>query len=621
MTLISNPPATKSIFQYPPNFPNGQVSDTWIAWFQEVQANNFVFPAPQTGFALGWDAGGNLVNVPNTGANQTAAWTAADAIVAADAAAATALVRSDLAATTGAKMVGYLASYTGAVVRTQHEKNADYIHINDFPSLDAAIAATPVGQCLHLGIGSYGPITGNLTKSIRLMGAKTPSFNAGKTGLENGSIIKGPLIYLADNLHMENLGVDSGSDVCTDLYGGVAQEGLICTVTQGVRVYYNNTFKNVVSIAKNSAASVHTFAAELQSGLTVDGLKTCYGVYGAVFKCLLSNVNNVNTLLAGNEGIYLKRDEMANCNQSNFSNLVVQGGGVTGMGLRVESRRGDDAVTPGHLYQINIENVVIDSPVTKGISVQGAATSTDTIADVTISNAIIFGNGLAGLTGVSVAGNTNRVQLQNVRALACGTAGFNVEDARCLETMLSQCTAVSCGVGFYLAGIGTKLNGNHAQSSTTYGYYLRLASSVVWRSNNTGSSNTTADWGSDGTSNWLELGATSKTSMIRPTFANSWVDHNAAGPFDVVKYYKNVDGHIHLTGAMKSGTLNTPSFTLPPAYRPTWGKRFVVPGLAPGLTPCDIYVASDGTVTCISGTNAFVPLDGISFMGPDADPN
>ena len=100
MTLISNPPSSRSIFQYPPNFPNGQVSEVWLAWFQEVRANNFVFPPPVTGFALGWDANGNLVNVPNTGADQTAAWTAADNAIRSD-------LASSVNAAKGPALIGF----------------------------------------------------------------------------------------------------------------------------------------------------------------------------------------------------------------------------------------------------------------------------------------------------------------------------------------------------------------------------------------------------------------------------------------------------------------------------------------------------------------------------------
>lgn len=168
MTLISNPPSSRSIFQYPPNFPNGQVSDAWMAWFQEVQANNLVYPTPQTGFALGWDALGNLVNVPNTGADQTAAWTAADAVVtsafqaadavvAANAAAGTALVRSDMANTSnpslGDAMLGVKQVLPGATATTQHEVNSRRVYVEDFGAVgdgvtDDTAAIEKAGQAL-----------------------------------------------------------------------------------------------------------------------------------------------------------------------------------------------------------------------------------------------------------------------------------------------------------------------------------------------------------------------------------------------------------------------------------------------------------------------------------------
>lgn len=178
MTLISNPPENKSIFKYPPNFPNGQVSDTWIAWFQEVRANNLVYPTPAVGFALGWDSDGNLANVPNTGAEQTAAWTAADAVVtsafqAADvvvtnaAAAAVALVRSDNANTSnqalGDALIGVNQPFAGAVARTQHDKNIEWVSVKDFGAIGDGVtddtlaikAACAVGKSLLFPEGNY----------------------------------------------------------------------------------------------------------------------------------------------------------------------------------------------------------------------------------------------------------------------------------------------------------------------------------------------------------------------------------------------------------------------------------------------------------------------------------
>ncbi len=200
MAAITAPPSTVSIFQYPPNFPSGVVNDQWIAWFNTVQTNTFVFPAPVAGYAIGWDALGNLVNVPNTGADQTtvladttlatngagrigyngalsyAANTAGSAIAAriigADLANATTAAKgaglvgflssltyaagtvgaflNALMANTGSTLIGYLAPFVGSVLRDQASKNTDVVSVMDFgayndgshkPETTAAFAA------------------------------------------------------------------------------------------------------------------------------------------------------------------------------------------------------------------------------------------------------------------------------------------------------------------------------------------------------------------------------------------------------------------------------------------------------------------------------------------------
>lgn len=159
MTTIAAPPSTSSILNYPPNFPAGIVNPAWLAWFQTVQTNSLVYPTPQTGFALGWDAGGNLINVANTGADQTAAWTAADAVVtsnfqAADAGllsgyqAADASIRADIASPTankGTYLVGYLAPYTGAVGTTAQKKLAEGMTPEDFGCIGDGVADDTIG--------------------------------------------------------------------------------------------------------------------------------------------------------------------------------------------------------------------------------------------------------------------------------------------------------------------------------------------------------------------------------------------------------------------------------------------------------------------------------------------
>ena len=78
-------------------------------------------PEPQEGYVLGW-VGGKLKNLS----------------------AATAQLGADLLSTVvgkGAALISYLAPYTGAAGRTQQSKNTDWVSVDDFISLSAALAS------------------------------------------------------------------------------------------------------------------------------------------------------------------------------------------------------------------------------------------------------------------------------------------------------------------------------------------------------------------------------------------------------------------------------------------------------------------------------------------------
>jgi len=81
--------------------------------FSPTSTSRGTMPEPVTGYAVGFDANGDLAAVPNTGADQTAYNTATFA-----AKTDLALIRSDLAATTGAGLVGYVSPSTEVVTTT-----------------------------------------------------------------------------------------------------------------------------------------------------------------------------------------------------------------------------------------------------------------------------------------------------------------------------------------------------------------------------------------------------------------------------------------------------------------------------------------------------------------------
>lgn len=95
----------------------------------------------------------------------------------------------------------------------------------------------------------------------------------------------------------------------------------------------------------------------------------------------------------------------------------------------------------------------------------------------------------------------------------------------------------------------------------------------------------------------------------QPAFANSWVAFGTSD--DIPGFYKDAWGIVHITGTVKSGTLNTTIFTLPAGYRPQRICNFnVVCNGAFG----QVTISPTGTVTMAAGgSNVYLTLSGITF--------
>lgn len=95
----------------------------------------------------------------------------------------------------------------------------------------------------------------------------------------------------------------------------------------------------------------------------------------------------------------------------------------------------------------------------------------------------------------------------------------------------------------------------------------------------------------------------------QPTFANSWV--NFGSGWQVAGFNRDPFGWVRLRGLIKSGTVGSAAFTLPPGYRPPLAERFIV---SSNGTTGAVEVLADGTVQPVSpSNNTYVSLSGIAF--------
>ncbi len=90
------------------------------------------------------------------------------------------------------------------------------------------------------------------------------------------------------------------------------------------------------------------------------------------------------------------------------------------------------------------------------------------------------------------------------------------------------------------------------------------------------------------------------------TFENSWVNDTADANFPPATYFKDILGHVHVRGRVKSGTLAATAFTLSSGYRPS--KMVKLLQICSTLVSCPVTVNIDGTVI-LEGNNTFLHLD------------
>lgn len=93
-----------------------------------------------------------------------------------------------------------------------------------------------------------------------------------------------------------------------------------------------------------------------------------------------------------------------------------------------------------------------------------------------------------------------------------------------------------------------------------------------------------------------------------PAFENTWSN---LGGFDGAAFWKDASGVVHLRGVVTGGTMSQPVFHLPVGFRPPGSQIF---GTVSNGAIGRIDIAAGGDVVPVVGNNAWVALNGISFL-------
>jgi hypothetical protein len=455
--------------------------------------------------------------------------------------------------------------------------------------------------------------------NVTIRGAKMPWLTTDCKALQNGTIIQGTFLLFADNVALENLGVDCGFTYTTTINGSVASDALVCTFNSAAAKAANarvNGLKlhNVIGLCNGPTDAVHAviacegFVNTVMTGDTVG----VYGIHGVVIKAAGVRAGTIRTYCNGSEGLIIKTDAQttAIANDIQIDKVVSYANGPEGLSPYAVPSSAAGAGNAGlrlHCFASNVSDVQIGKYINVGYEYGLDVVITPalgyTLDSIQIGKVITRSNGTAGLNifaqssggsisrmhiGSVVARDTivgaifvwttlSEVKIGSFHALNCTTAAAAVSASA--DPIIDTLIAESCAAAYQITSSGKPLVGKTI---------LRGSTSVYYQTSGGGQS---------------------------ISLSNSWAQVGGGDTFNVIPTHYGIE----INGLLSSGVTNV-IMTLPQFARPPSEKRFMIQGRA-GATQAAIpvIISSAGVVTIndasgsIANVSNYVSLAGISY--------
>lgn len=424
-------------------------------------------------------------------------------------------------------------------------------------------------------------------RNVRILGAKLPTFKAGFTGLEDGTIIQGPFYAHADGFAIDLVGVDSGVTVTDALYAGVAQEGLVIGQVSAVAPSFmkNVQIGSVRGIARGPAEPVHGLLIEAITEGSIKFAEGACAFHGAVVKSNHMRIQYIGGYKTTGESVIFKSDSYAPMNNLQVDEVYCQNDPAAsadpGFGLLI------DAVTsPGSVIQIGKVHAAAKAV---GVCVRsnGAA-----MTDVRIGSAITAGCPV----GIQFSGDIRRVRIDDADLIACTTAGV-VHDAAVSSPSVSigSLKVTNAPDAIRLSG---KLSVDSATFENISGFcvnYQHVDARLVLG---------TKRFGPSVAGFWNQ----------QQPLTGTWVAEGSAGSLPLI--ISALAGKVTLTGWVKGGA-SAALYTLTTQTRPGSNKVFKAAGMN-GANEVTVTVrvnAATGAITIPDFALAptYISLDGIEW--------
>lgn len=429
-------------------------------------------------------------------------------------------------------------------------------------------------------------------KGVKFQGSKLPNFKtpvAGViAGLECGSIIQGPFYVAAADLEWENIGIDSGPDVCTALYAGVAQDGFAMVQPNQVAPVFVGGLRigRVIGLCQGIAAAVHAVLIEAATDGTIQEATGAQALHGVVIKSQGIHADLLRGIGNTGEGVLCKSDSYAP-----MGSVIIN---------QVEASSISAAVETGHGF-------LVDSVTASGASVQvgrvrafkkanGCTIRTNganITADVEVGELISE----SCFIGLLWSGDIRRVSFNSAIVNNC-TYGVQVEAGVTSPACTINTLKVANGTdGINLAG---RVSVGNADFDTLSGFGINYVAASARCVLGTFRSNSIPN-----------------LFNLQPALAGTWVNEGTAGN-EVFRVTLDA-GHVKVSGLIKSGAAATIVAALDGRLRPLENMRFLCDGDNAGaVVPVRVSVGISGVISIsnFAAAPTSISLDGVSWPIP-----
>jgi len=315
------------------------------------------------------------------------------------------------------------------------------IHVGDYPSFDAALAACASGIPCTLLVpqGAFATKhfgTGCISQSsISIVGSGQPAYDdiSAPKKLQGGTIIQPGLAFCgASNIYVSDLGIDDGPAYVAgggEVTDGLVFDGMNDSVPEDP-IWTNNAAERVTSLGSSNVALAHAFRFEHGNGFVFDGLKATYDTHCLAVKSQNVKGGRIDAQACSSDQVIIKSDNYTAVSHVDITQInvgsLVPNDSQNGVVIDSEATTGANNTSSIHVGNIQATGIYSALTFLANGNLNGDAVTNVAIDGLQVNATFLGGPVPDCVLSTSSTGQTFRsITISNVQCVnGTGSGGF-----------------------------------------------------------------------------------------------------------------------------------------------------------------------------------------------------